>query len=308
MFKYFLELSTVNQIVAIAAVFTFLGVCVAVISRLNTSSSTDTSTVSATSVPVEIYQQEVDKFQQTLDKKEQDILGLLKQNKQRQQDATATPEHTQPDDIQQQKELENQLPAVRADQLFTQTESPIHVAAEASFRRAQIAEQANDYLQALSDYQRAAQLAPNNALYLTGYGTMLQAMDQLDTAIGYFEQALASTINTYGEDHPKVAIRCNNLGGAWRQKGQLDKAISYYEQALAIDINAYGKDHPTVATYHHNLSGAWYQKGQLNIAITYLQLALDGFKNAYGDEDYFTQTTKKNLLAAQRERDSAQQK
>ena len=44
-------------------------------------------------------------------------------------------------------------------------------------------------------------------------------------AIGYLEQALASNLQTYGEDHPRVATGRNNLGTAWYALGEYPKAI-----------------------------------------------------------------------------------
>ena len=70
----------------------------------------DANTISITGVPFEVHQQQ-------LEKKEQEIRELLKQNWQRQQVTAATPEPEQPEDIQQQKarqrELEMQLAAVQ---------------------------------------------------------------------------------------------------------------------------------------------------------------------------------------------------
>jgi len=192
----------------------------------------------------------------------------------------------------------------QADQLFAkvqeQAEAPIKVAAEASFQRAQIATDNIDYHNALAHYERAAQLTPDNTLYLNEYGSILHDMGYVNKAIEYYEQALTSDINTYGENHPQVATYRNNLGSAWKQKGELDKAIGYFEQALASDINTYGEDHPNVATERNNLGLAWQGKGELDKAIEYLQLAFDGVRNVYGDEHPSTQTVKANLeIAAQ---------
>ena len=41
-----------------------------------------------------------------------------------------------------------------------------------------------------------------------------------DKAIEYYQLALNSGLNTFGEDHPSVAIRRNNLGGAYYEKGE----------------------------------------------------------------------------------------
>jgi tetratricopeptide (TPR) repeat protein len=72
-----------------------------------------------------------------------------------------------------------------------------------------------------------------------------------------------------------VAIRLNNLGGAWHSLEQYEKAIGYYELALKSDLKTYGEDHPTVATYHNNLGGAWYSLGKYKKAIGYFELALN---------------------------------
>ena len=69
-------------------------------------------------------------------------------------------------------------------------------------------------------------------------------MGDYKKAIGYFEKALESGLKTYGEKHPDVAIRWNNLGAAWKELGDYKKAIGYYEKARVIFETILGKDHP----------------------------------------------------------------
>jgi len=187
----------------------------------------------------------------------------------------------------------------QADQLFAevlkQTEAPIKVAAEASFQRAKIAKENIDYHNALKHYERAAQLAPENTVYLNDYALMLKEMGYVDKAIEFYEQALASDLHTYGEDHPEVAIRLNNLGSAWQDKGELDKAIAYYKQALASDLHTYGEEHPNVARDRNNLGSAWKDKGELDKAITYYEQALASDLRTY-DEDHPKVATRRNNL------------
>jgi tetratricopeptide (TPR) repeat protein len=45
-------------------------------------------------------------------------------------------------------------------------------------------------------------------------GTAWDALGQYKKAIGYHEQALASFLKTYGEEHLNVATARNNLGAA----------------------------------------------------------------------------------------------
>jgi tetratricopeptide (TPR) repeat protein len=61
-------------------------------------------------------------------------------------------------------------------------------------------------------------------------------------------------MDTYGEDHPDVAIDRNNLGLAWDSLGQYDKAIEYFELALATFKKVLGVDHPSTKTVAGNLA------------------------------------------------------
>jgi len=63
-----------------------------------------------------------------------------------------------------------------------------------------------------------------------------QAPGEYHKAIGYYEQALASDLRTYGRGPSRFARDRNNLGSAWHDLGEYHKAIGYYEQALVSDL------------------------------------------------------------------------
>ena len=157
--------------------------------------------------------------------------------------------------------------------------------AEAQFQLGIIAQQEIDYETAFKHFERAVQLTSYNALYLSYAGFLADTLGQYDKAKEFYEKALTSDLNTYGEDHPNVAVRWNNLGGAWYSLGQYDKAIEYFEKALTSDLNAYGEDHPNVATRWNNIGGVWDSLGQYDKAIEYYQKALTSKLNTY-DEDH----------------------
>lgn len=119
------------------------------------------------------------------------------------------------------------------------------------------------YQQALKHYQKAVQLAPDNTNYLNDLGFIYDTLANHQKAIDYFELALASGLKTYGEDHPKVAIRRNNLGSAWDSLGEYQKAIDYYELALQAVLKTFDELHPTVVTIRNNLEKA-RQKSKSN--------------------------------------------
>ena len=68
--------------------------------------------------------------------------------------------------------------------------------------------------------------------------------------------ALASDLETYGDAHPSVAIRRNNLGSAWHSLREYPKAIEYYELALMVSISVHGPDHPNINIMRNNLKNA----------------------------------------------------
>lgn len=49
----------------------------------------------------------------------------------------------------------------------------------------------------------------------------------------------------YGEIHPKVATRFNNLGATWSALGDAKKAKGYFEKAYEIFLEVCGEDHPS---------------------------------------------------------------
>ncbi|VAW62037.1 hypothetical protein MNBD_GAMMA11-3314 [hydrothermal vent metagenome] len=116
-----------------------------------------------------------------------------------------------------------------------------------------IAHERIDYSSAYRHFIRAAQLAPDNPLYLSEAGSAAQRIAKYNEAIKLYETALASILKTYGEDHPAVATSRNNLGGAWSSLGEYKKAIGYYELALAAFKKRLGDNHPDTQIVANNL-------------------------------------------------------
>ena len=193
----------------------------------------------------------------------------------------------------------------KADEVLAEVElsaqDHIEAAAEAAYQRAKIAEEGIQYRKAFDHAMRASQLMPEEGRYLNLAGYIADTLGEYDKAIGYFEQALASALATFGEAHPNVAATHNNLGSAWKALGDYDKAIGYYELALASGLATFGKDHPQVATYRNNLGGAWESKGEYDKAIGYYELALATMKKVFGDNHPRTQTVQQNLERAKNE-------
>jgi tetratricopeptide (TPR) repeat protein len=183
-------------------------------------------------------------------------------------------------------------------QMETQTSNANNVTAEANYQRCQIAEDEIRYRQAFTLCQRAVQLAPDRTDYLSDLADLTHTLGEYEKAVEYYKQALASYLETYGEDHPGVAISRNNLGATWDSLGEYKKAIGYYEQALASDLRTFGEDHPDVAIDRNNLGMAWLALGEYKKAIVYLEQALASDLRTYGEDHPQVATYQNNLGGA----------
>jgi tetratricopeptide (TPR) repeat protein len=167
--------------------------------------------------------------------------------------------------------------------------------AESYYQQGQVKELRLKYNEVKEAFEKAARMQPLNSKYLNAAGIINQELARHDSAISYFEQALAADVKTYGEDHPNVAIRRNNLGLAYHSLGQYEKAIAYYEQALASDVKTYGEDHPNVAIRRSNLGLAYKSLGQYEKAIAYHEQALASDVKTYGDDHPNVASRRNNL-------------
>ncbi len=100
-----------------------------------------------------------------------------------------------------------------------------------------------------------------------------------------FERALAIDENTFGPQHPEVAIDVNNLSLVLKDQGDLERARTAIERALAIDEKAFGPNHPNVAIRLSNLGSVLRDKGDLEGARRNYERALIIDEKAFGLDD-----------------------
>ena len=67
-------------------------------------------------------------------------------------------------------------------------------------------------------------------------------------------RALEIGEKSFGPDHPKVAIRLNNLASLLQSTNRLSEAEPLIRRALEIDEKSFGPDHPDVAIDLNNLA------------------------------------------------------
>jgi tetratricopeptide (TPR) repeat protein len=113
-------------------------------------------------------------------------------------------------------------------------------------------------------------------------GVYLWTRAEFAEAKAVLERALAIDEAAFGPEHPKVAIRVNNLGRVLQDLGDLDGARAYCERALAIDEAALGSHHPEVARDVNNLGSVLQDLGDLTGARAHYERALAIDEAAFG--------------------------
>lgn len=140
-----------------------------------------------------------------------------------------------------------------------------------------------DHESARPYFEQAASLAPYHTLYTHEAGVINNTLSNFKQAVKYYKLALTNNLKILGQDHPNIAIDCNNLGLAWTSLGQHPKAIKYYELALANDVKNFGSNNTDVAVDRNNLGNAWKALGNHQKSVEYYELALASNLKNFGE-------------------------
>lgn len=124
----------------------------------------------------------------------------------------------------------------------------------------------------------------DDAFLLNEFATTLYDIGDYQTAITYYEKALAIDRKLHGEMHPDVAARLLNIGTVWETLAVPKNAVEYYDQALSIDRMLYGEMHSNIAEDLNSLGSAWNDLGDHNKAIEYCKQALAINRAVHGEE------------------------
>ena len=106
-------------------------------------------------------------------------------------------------------------------------------------------------------------------------GVALLDRAQFQVAEPLLRRALLLDEKAYGSNHPRVAIRLNNLAQLLHDTGRLSEAELLLRRALEIGEQTLGTDHPKVATRLNNLGMLLYETNRLAEAEPLLRRALE---------------------------------
>ncbi len=132
---------------------------------------------------------------------------------------------------------------------------------------------------------------------LNGKAKTLYKQKRYPDALSVAEEALKVAEDTFGPDHPKVAISLNNIAELYVIKGTYAEIEPLYKRALEINEKALGEDHPDVAISLNNLAELYYNQGRYKEAEPLYRQALKILKQTLGSDHPEVAITLENMRA-----------
>ncbi|ETO15599.1 hypothetical protein RFI_21766 [Reticulomyxa filosa] len=118
---------------------------------------------------------------------------------------------------------------------------------------------------------------------LENKGDECSSNKRFNDSIIYLQNYLQICVDTFGFDHPFVAVSYNIIGITYDDSEQHDKAIQLFEKALKIILNIFGSNCIFVAQLYHNIGDTYYNKKQYDKSIEYYEKALKIRLDIFGD-------------------------
>ncbi len=130
---------------------------------------------------------------------------------------------------------------------------------------------------------------------MNNLGQLLDAKGLYAEAEPLMRRALAMSEASFGNEHPKVAIRLITLASLFTATNRLSEAEPLMRRALAIDEAALGNEHPDVAIDLNNLARLLQDTNRLAEAVPLMRRAVEIWEQSLGPDHPHTKTGRLNL-------------
>ncbi len=141
-----------------------------------------------------------------------------------------------------------------------------------------------DHAIAVAGHADQANIPEPTARLLNDVAQLVNAKAQYAQAEPLMRRALTIDEQSYGANHPNVAIRLNVLALLLKTTNRLAEAEPLMRRALAIDEMSIGTAHPNVARDLINLAALLFSKNRLSEAEPLMRRALAIDQQSYGAE------------------------
>jgi len=133
------------------------------------------------------------------------------------------------------------------------------------FLLARVAQDHRNFEKADELYARAAELGPDDPMYLSGYGQYLVAVGRQQQALTYADSAAGLAIDD--------ALVADTIGVIYSRTGFHERAVPFFERAVSLD--------PSPANLHYNLGASLQFSGDFGGAETAYMNAIEKQPDAY---------------------------
>ncbi|MBI3948720.1 MAG: tetratricopeptide repeat protein [Armatimonadetes bacterium] len=140
-------------------------------------------------------------------------------------------------------------------------------------------------------------IAEPTATLMNDLGLLLHARAQYAEAEPLMRRALAINEESFGPEHPNVAIRLNNLAALLQATNRLAEAEPLMRRALAIEEGSFGPEHPNVAIHLNNLAQLLQATNRLAEAEPLMRRVVSVVEKSLGQDHPNVATALNNLAA-----------
>jgi len=132
-----------------------------------------------------------------------------------------------------------------------------------------------------------------------GYGRALMQLGQTTEAEAQMRMALARGEETYGPDHPRLALPLSDLGQVLTQRGEAMEAIAAHRRAYNLSLSAFGPDYKSTLSHQNNLALALAGAEETDEAIRLLESLVTAYERIDGPASRRVGETFQNLASLQ---------
>jgi CHAT domain-containing protein len=130
---------------------------------------------------------------------------------------------------------------------------------------------------------------PSLAMAYNNLGLCADIVEDLESALRYFNKSLSLFLDRYGEEHERVAMACTNIGWTHSALGDYDKQGQYYQRSLEIRRKIYGGKHVKLIPNYINIGAYHFRRGNYAKMFEYSRKALRNIEeNQYYPNPYLS--------------------
>jgi tetratricopeptide (TPR) repeat protein len=134
----------------------------------------------------------------------------------------------------------------------------------------------------LVEYAQKNEISHPTSRLMNDSALLIFTKSQYDPAEPLMRRALEIDEQSFGSNHPKVAIRLNNLATLLMNTNRLQEAEPLMRRALQIDKKSFGSNHPKVAIRLNNLATLLQDTNRLQEAEPLMRRALQIDEQSFG--------------------------